>query len=61
MDDDTAPKKRVTHEIGQDLALLSVQELDDRVSILKQEIARLEAARAAKQASRSAADSFFKR
>ena len=50
-----------SHEIGQDLALLSVDELEERVALLKSEIARLEEARGAKLASRAAADAFFKR
>jgi uncharacterized small protein (DUF1192 family) len=60
-DDDDRPKKKIVHEIGQELALLSVKELDERVSLLKDEIARLEADKARKQASRSAADMFFKK
>jgi uncharacterized small protein (DUF1192 family) len=59
-EDEDRPRKKITHEIGQDLALLSVGELNERVSLLKEEIARLEAAAASKQASRSAADKFFK-
>jgi uncharacterized small protein (DUF1192 family) len=49
------------HEIGQDLALLSVKELQERIGILKEEITRLEADIARKQASRGAADQFFKK
>jgi uncharacterized small protein (DUF1192 family) len=60
-DDDDRPKKKLAHEIGQDLALLSVEELRDRIALLKEEIVRLEAAMAAKQASRSTADTFFKK
>jgi uncharacterized small protein (DUF1192 family) len=60
-DDDQPPKKKLAHEVGQDLALLSVEELADRIALLKQEIARLEAAMASKRASLSAADQFFKR
>src|SRR5437763_16059095 len=59
--DEDLPKKKPTHEIGQDLALLSIKELDERVALLKEEIARLEASKAGKQASRSAADQLFKR
>ena len=55
------PRKKVTHEIGQDLGLLSVEELAGRVALLKAEIARLEANMAQKQSSRSVADQFFKR
>ena len=60
-DEDDKPKKKVTHEIGQDLTLLSVDELKARVKLLKDEIARLEADMKGKHASRSAADQFFKR
>jgi uncharacterized small protein (DUF1192 family) len=38
-----------------------VHELDERIAQLRDEIARLEEARAKKQASKSAADTFFKR
>jgi uncharacterized small protein (DUF1192 family) len=61
MDEDLPPKKKTTHEIGQDLSLLSISELADRIALLKEEIARLEAAKASKSATRSAADQFFKR
>jgi uncharacterized small protein (DUF1192 family) len=61
IDDDDRPKKKITHEIGQELALLSVGELAERVMLLKEEIARLEANMATKQASKSAADMFFKK
>ncbi len=60
-DDDDRPKKKVTHEIGQELTLLSVEELAARVQLLHDEIARLEADMTSKRASRSAADQFFKR
>ena len=61
IDEDERPKKKTTHEIGQDLALLSVAELNDRIALMKSEIARLEADIARKQSSRSAADQFFKK
>jgi uncharacterized small protein (DUF1192 family) len=60
IEDDDRPKKKIVHEIGQELALLSVRELDERVALLKEEIARLEADKVKKQATRSAADQFFK-
>ena len=60
-DDDDRPKKKITHEIGQDLTLLSVAELNERVALMREEIARLEADIAKKQSSRSAADNFFKK
>ena len=61
MDEDDRPKKKVVHEIGQDLTLLSVEELAARVSLLKEEIERLEADMGKKRATRAAADQFFKR
>jgi uncharacterized small protein (DUF1192 family) len=60
-DEDDRPKKKITHEIGQDLTLLSVRELTERIGLLKDEITRLEADIAKKQATRSAADQFFKK
>lgn len=61
MDEEERPKKKLVHEIGQELALLSVEELRDRIALLTEEIGRLEAAMKSKLASRSAADQFFKR
>ncbi|QEE38208.1 MULTISPECIES: DUF1192 family protein [unclassified Methylobacterium] len=60
-DDDERPRKAVAHEIGQSLDTLSLSDLDARVALLREEIARIEAARAAKQAAQGAADAFFKR
>ena len=60
-DEDDRPKKKIAHEIGQDLALLSVGELGERIGLLKEEIARLEAEMARKRASQTAADAFFKK
>jgi len=61
IDDDDRPKKKIAHEIGQDLSLLSVKELDERIGLLQSEIARLEANKIGKQASRHTADQFFKK
>jgi uncharacterized small protein (DUF1192 family) len=61
VDPDDLPKKKITHEMGQELTLLSVAELTERVTLLKDEIARLEAEMKRKQASKSAADTFFKK
>ena len=61
IDEEDRPKKKIAHEIGQDLALLSVEELNARISLLNDEIARLQADIASKRASRSAADQFFKK
>ncbi|SDA20715.1 Uncharacterized small protein, DUF1192 family [Methylobacterium sp. UNC378MF] len=60
-DDDDRPRKALVHEIGQALDTLSLGDIDERVALLRAEIARLEAARAAKQAAQGAADAFFKR
>jgi len=59
--DNELPKKKPVHEIGQDLSLLSVEELAERIAALKAEITRLEASMTAKRASRTSADQFFKR
>jgi len=61
IDEDDRPKKKLVHEIGQELALLSVEEINDRISLLNDEITRLQDALAKKRASRSVADQFFKR
>lgn len=59
--EDIEPKTKRVHEIGENLSMLSVEELQVRIEALKNEIARLEADIAAKQSSRAAADSVFKR
>ena len=61
VDEDDRPKKKIVHEIGQDLVLLSVKELEERIAVLKEEIGRLQAAIAGKQGSRTVADQFFKK
>ncbi|MEA2986392.1 MAG: hypothetical protein QOD94_2646 [Alphaproteobacteria bacterium] len=61
IDDEDRPKKKIVHEIGQDLALLSLGELNDRVALLREEIARLEAVASSKKASRDVATQFFKK
>ena len=59
--DDDRPRKKTSHEIGQDLSQLSIEEIDARVALLQGEIERLAAARLKKESSRLAADAFFKR
>ncbi len=61
IDEDERPRKKISHEIGQDLTLLSVAELNERINLMREEITRLEADIARKQATRSAADAFFKK
>jgi uncharacterized small protein (DUF1192 family) len=61
MDEDDRPKKKIVHEIGQDLALLSIKELEERIALLEEEIGRLKVAIGGKQGSRQVADQFFKK
>jgi uncharacterized small protein (DUF1192 family) len=61
IDEDDRPKKKIAHEIGQDLALLSVEEISERIALLRAEIDRLDEALTKKRTSRTAADQFFKR
>ncbi len=59
--EDEPRKKAKPHEIGQDLSLLSVAELAERIALLREEIARLEGELAAKGATKSAAEELFRR
>ncbi len=59
--DDEPVKKPKAHEIGQDLSLLSVAELTERIGLLHEEIARLEVELQAKGATKSAAEALFRR
>ena len=58
-DDEPKPVLRV-HQIGQDLSLLSVGELEDRIGQLRGEIERLETEMKAKGMSKAAAEALFK-
>lgn len=49
------------HVIGQDLSLLSQDDLSARIALLKVEIGRLETELKAKDATRSAAEAMFRR
>jgi uncharacterized small protein (DUF1192 family) len=60
IDDEDKPRKNVSHEIGQDLSLLSVEELAERIALLNEEIVRLQSTMALKRATKDAADRFFK-
>jgi uncharacterized small protein (DUF1192 family) len=60
MEDDDRPRKKISHEIGQELSLLSVEELTDRIAMLSAEVERLREAMTKKRASKEAANSFFK-
>jgi uncharacterized small protein (DUF1192 family) len=61
--DDIAPppKKAKTYELGQDLSKHSVGDLRALIEVLKDEIARVEQTLDAKQSSKNAAESVFKR
>ena len=61
MDEEPIRKPPKAHVLVVDLTLLSVEELKERIAALQVEIARLEGAMRAKEASRSTADRFFKR
>ena len=60
MDLDDAPKKPANMVIGENLDAISVAELEQRIQALESEIIRLRDEIAKKQASRDAADAFFK-
>jgi uncharacterized small protein (DUF1192 family) len=60
IDDDDKTKKKISHEVGQDLTLLSVEELAERIALLQSEIQRLQSSMQLKRATRDAADRFFK-
>ncbi len=46
--------------IGEDLAMISIEELEKRIALLESEIARIRAEIDIKHSSRAAADEFFK-
>lgn len=54
------PKKPAGIVIGENLDLLSVAELEQRVQALEAEIVRVKAAAQSKRASKQAADAFFR-
>ena len=58
--EDLEPRKVNRHELGADLSKLSIGELKVLVAVLQAEIVRVEQAIAAKQSSKSAAESVFK-
>lgn len=60
-DDDNRPKRRAAAVPGEDLSLLSISDLEERIALYRGEIERLEADIAAKRASRDAADAVFRR
>jgi uncharacterized small protein (DUF1192 family) len=59
--EEAPPRKKITHEVGQDLSPLSLAEIEERIAQLQDEVLRLEAARATKVKTQTAADALFKR
>jgi uncharacterized small protein (DUF1192 family) len=60
MDADEVKKPRPTIAVGDNLESVSIEELRLRVTALKDEIRRVESEIDRKQASKAAADAFFK-
>jgi uncharacterized small protein (DUF1192 family) len=60
MDLEERPKPKHEHVIGENLEAVSLDELQARIDLLKAEVLRLETEVTRKQASRNAADAFFK-
>ena len=60
MFDDDEVKKPRGHEVGMPIDTMSVEELEERISLLRGEIGRLEQAIAARNKTRSEAESLFK-
>jgi len=60
MEPEDLPKKPAGITIGENLELMSVAELEQRIQSLESEIVRTRSAIASKRASKSAADAFFR-
>ena len=59
-EDDPPPKAKEVVRIGDDLSRLSVDELEERLELLKQELYRVREEIATKQSHKSAAEAVFK-
>jgi uncharacterized small protein (DUF1192 family) len=60
--DDLQPRKKLPDIVlGEDISALSAHELEKRIARLQEEIARCSAAIAERQATKSAAENFFKK
>jgi uncharacterized small protein (DUF1192 family) len=60
--DDLQPRKKLPDIVlGEDISALSAHELEKRIARLEEEIARCAAAIKQRQATKSAAESFFKK
>ncbi|MBY0610716.1 MAG: DUF1192 domain-containing protein [Beijerinckiaceae bacterium] len=60
IDADDLSRRMAGVVLGQDLDRFSIAELDQRIVLLRHEIARTEAAKEKKRSLKSAADDFFK-
>ena len=58
--DDDKPKRPASHDVGSDLSSLSIEELEQRIALLQDEIARLETEKQKKAVDRRTADSLFR-
>ena len=60
MDDEDTHRKTAGHQVGEDLTALSIEELGERIDLLKGEIERLQNDIKAKRGSADSAAAFFK-
>ena len=58
--DELPIKKPTLHQIGQEMADVSIHEIEERIGLLKQEIERLDAILTRKRAAKDAAAGVFK-
>lgn len=59
--DEDGARKKLAHEVGEDLSAMSLDELQNRVVLLKSEIDRIENVIATKRKSADAAAAFFRK
>jgi uncharacterized small protein (DUF1192 family) len=60
MEDEDCPKPKSVHVLGENLDMVSIEELRLRAAMLEEEVRRINSEIARKIASKSAADTFFK-
>jgi uncharacterized small protein (DUF1192 family) len=60
MDIDDIPKPKHQHLLGENLEAISLDELASRITLLRDEILRIEAEVLRKNSSKATADAFFK-
>ncbi len=59
IEDDDRPRKKISHDIGQDLSLLSVEELAERIALMTSEIERLQSRHDQKARLQGRCEQFF--